>query len=132
MKIIGLGLATIALGLLVAGHSDSRSAAAGDPYPAGCTVAIAGAPGYLPRAELAVENRGAAQLRLRLAGHHGLPIADLGTLGRGERRHFAHVLSAGRNLLHAVTDHGETFRVVLVVANHGAATCQRRYLWQIG
>jgi hypothetical protein len=34
-------------------------------------------------------------------------------------------------MLHAVSERGAVARAVLTVANHGTATCKRRYLWRI-
>ena len=54
-----------------------------------------------------------------------------GTIGIGETRLFAHTLPAGRNLLQAAGERGAVVRAALTVANHGTATCKRRYLWRI-
>lgn len=133
MKVLKIGMLAAALGLGLAAAEDpsSRHISATSSYPPGCTAAINGAPGYLPRAGLALENRTGRTVRAWLEPRHGLPQVDLGTIGGGETRLLAHALPAGRNLLHATAAQGPPFRIVLPVANHGAGTCNRRYLWRI-
>ena len=70
-------------------------------------------------------------MRAWLEPRDGLKRAEFGTIGTGETRLLAHTLPAGRNLLQAADERGAVLRAVLTVANHGTATCKRRYLWRI-
>jgi hypothetical protein len=100
-------------------------------YPPGCMVAVAGAPGYLPRAGITIHNRRSRPVHAWLEPRNGLARLDLGNIGIGESLTFAHALPAGRNLLHARSEAGARIATVLYVANRGAGTCSRRYLWRI-
>ena len=133
MKVAGIGAAAavIGLGYAIVENPIPRYAAATTSYPPGCTIAIDGAPGYLPRAGIKIENALGHPVRAWLEPRNGLPRAEFGTIGSGETRLFAHTLPAGRNLLQAAGERGAVVRAALTVANHGTATCKRRYLWRI-
>jgi hypothetical protein len=126
--------AALAAGLIAAGVGSALAEARGEP-PAGCAVPVTVAPGYLPRAHLAVENRRAAALRVWVEARtgSGLPRTELGRLDPFERRVFPHALPAGRNVLAARAAEGEDaiLRHVLSVNNRGSETCARRYLWRV-
>jgi len=134
MKLVSIGaaVAAIGLGLAVADKPASRHTSGTSSYPPGCIVAIDAAPGYLPRASVTIENRSAGPVSAWLEARNGLPRIEFGLIGEGELRVLAHTLPAGRNLLQARAERGGArTRIVLNVANHGAATCNRRYVWRI-
>ena len=134
MKLASMGAAAAAIGLgfAVADKPASRYAGATTSYPPGCAVAINGAPGYLPRASVTIENRSAGSVSAWLEARNGQPRIEFGQIGEGELRVLAHTLPAGRNLLQARSERGGAqLRAVINVANHGAATCNRRYVWRI-
>jgi hypothetical protein len=134
MKLIAIGaaIAAIGIGLSVASDPASRQAGGTASFPPGCAVAVAGAPGYVPRAAVTIENRTAAPVEAWLEARGGFARVDFGVIGEGEIRVLAPVLPAGHNLLRAVPVRGGAVRrAVLNVANHGAATCKRRYVWRI-
>jgi len=137
MNTATIGALTAAFGLAfaVAGHSGSERPAAASEFPPGCAVAINGAIGLVPRAGLTVENRSSRPAVVFVVARGATPRIELGTIGPGERKLFAHTLPAGRNVLLGAAA-GETqpprrFREIVYVNNHGAATCRRRYLWRI-
>ena len=136
MKTVAVGIAVTAasVGFAIANRADSERARSSHEYPADCVIAVAVAPGYLPRAGLVVENRLDRPVRIWLEGRAGsrLKSADLGTIGAREQRMFAHVLPAGRNVLTGDDGSGRTQRQVLFISNHGSGTCGRRFLWRIG
>jgi len=129
-------LAAAGLAVAIASHADSRSAAArvSRVFPAACAVPVAVAPGFLPRAGLAVENRLDGPIRLWLEAREGsgLKRTDLGIVGAREQKVFANVLPAGRNVLNAEAPAGGHFHQLFHVSNHGSGTCSRQYLWRIG
>jgi hypothetical protein len=133
MKIAGIGaaVAAIGLGFAIAENPVSRYAAATASRPLGCAVVVEGAPGYLPRAGIAIENARRQPVQASLEPRSGLPRVVLGTFGAGEVRFVAHALPAGRNQLQAAGEEGAVARLVLDVANRGAETCRRRYAWRI-
>jgi hypothetical protein len=129
---IGAAVAAIGIGLSVANDPASQQAVGTTSFPPGCAIAVAGAPGFVPRAAVTIENRTAAPVEAWLEVRGGLARVDFGVIGEGEIRVLAPVLPAGRNLLRAVPARGGAVRrAVLNVANHGAATCKRRYVWRI-
>ncbi len=132
-----VGIAALAVGLsaAVANQAGSEVARLAAAPPAGCLVRAAVAPGYLPRAHLAVENRRAGSIRVWVEARVGLglPRTELGRLGPFETRVFAYALPAGRNFV-AADAAGEKvpkLRQVLHVSNRGPDTCTRRYLWRV-
>jgi hypothetical protein len=133
MKVAGIGAAAAAIGLgyAIAENPIARYASATTSYPPGCTVAIAGAPGYLPRAGIRIENGRGDPVHARLEQRNGLPPVEFGMIGAGEIRLFAYTLPAGRNRLRAAGERDAVSRAVLTVPNHGAGTCKRRYVWRI-
>ena len=137
MKIAIIGTLTAMFGLAfaVAGHSGSEPASTSAQFPPGCAVAINGAIGLVPRAGLMVENRASRPVAVSVEARGAVPRVEIGTIGSGERKLFAHTLPAGRNVLLGAAA-GETqpprpFREVVHVINHGAVTCRHRYLWRI-
>jgi hypothetical protein len=126
----GVAVAVVGVGLAIAGTSPSRHIGT-TSYPPGCTIAIDGAPGYLPRATVTIENRSASPVQAWLEPRMGVARVDFGQIGEGAVRPFGNVLPAGRNLLRASERGGRAHRIVLNVANHGAGTCKRRYVWRI-
>src|SRR5262249_43314261 len=129
---IGVAVAAVGIGLSVTDDREFRRVVATTSYPPGCAVAIEGAPGYLPRAGVTIENRSGGAVRAWLEARNGLARVELGEIGAGEVRVVAHALPAGRNLLHAGSERRErTVHAALAVANHGAATSPRRHLWRI-
>ena len=133
MKLASLGAITaaIALGVAIADRSGGPAPGMTTSYPPGCAVAVGGEGGLLPRAGVTIENRRAGPVHARIEPRHGLPRTDLGTIPGGESRWFAQALPAGRNMLDAAAGAGSAVRIVFHVANRGAGTCQRRYLWRI-
>jgi hypothetical protein len=131
---VGFALAVAGLGMTFAGRADSEKRIGGHDYAPGCLVAVAVAPGFLPRADLIVENRLVRPIRVRLEGRagSGLAAADLGAIGPQQQRIFTHALPAGRNVVIAEGEgSGGALRRVLFVNNHGAGTCSRRSMVRI-
>jgi hypothetical protein len=133
MKFLGIASTTAVIGLaaVVVDRPAAERVGGTSSHPPGCLVAVAGAPGYLPRAGLTIHNRRSRPVHAWLEPRNGLARRELGTIGIGESLTFAHALPAGRNLLHARPEAGAGIATVLYVANRGAGTCSRRYLWRI-
>jgi hypothetical protein len=133
MKLVSVDAvaAAIGLGLAIAENPMPPHASGTTSYPPGCTVTFNGTPSGLPRAGVTIENRMGRPVHAWIKGRPGLPPIDFGWIGADELRFLAHTLPAGRNLLYAAADNGAAAHVVLTVANRGAATCNRRYLWRI-
>lgn len=133
--VIGFAIGAIGLGLSIVSHPTPGVTALRQTYPADCVVTIAGAPGYLPRAAVAIENRSRQPIRVSLEGRDGmgLPSVELGQVRALELKVFPNALPAGRNIVTAAA--GEppkrTLRQVIYVNNHGAETCRRRYYWPV-
>jgi hypothetical protein len=124
----GLGLA-----LAVADHTGKEPANTAARFPADCAIDVNMVHKLLPRAGLRVENRTPRPVRVAVAARGALARTELGTVGARETRIFSHVLPAGRNVLVGSDDTqpARRFRGVVYVNNHGPATCEHRYLWQI-
>ena len=133
MNSLGLSALTLAIliGAAASGRSSSGEAIATSSYPPGCAVAVEGSGRSLPRASVTIENRRPVAVRVRLESRHGLPRTDLGIVAAGESMFVAQMIPAGRNLLQATDREGRITRTVMQVANRGAGTCRRRYLWRI-
>jgi hypothetical protein len=133
MKLASLGAvaAAVAFGAAIADRAGVPERGATTSYPPGCTVEVNGMSGSLPRAGVTIENRLGRPARAWLEPRYGLPRVDFGTIANGQSRWFAHALPAGRILLGASAGDGPVVRGVLQVANRGAGTCGRRYLWRI-
>ena len=125
--VMGIALAAAGLGAAFADRADDPGyPGRNSSLPAECIVAVAVAPGYLPRAGLTVENRRPHPIQVRLEGRgSGLDRVELGVVGAGEHRFFGHTLPAGRNVLTA--GEGQSRPQVITVVNRGAETCARRY-----
>jgi hypothetical protein len=133
MKLASLSALTaaIGLGLSIADRSGGPTPNMTTSYPPGCAVAVGGEDRLLPRAGLMIENRRASPVRAWIEPRYGLPRADLGIVAAGESMFVAQTIPAGRNLLQATDLEGRVTRTVMQVANRGAGTCRRRYLWRI-
>jgi len=133
MRLASLGVLTAAIGLgvSIADRSGGPTPGMTTSYPPGCAVAVGGEGRLLPRAGATIENRRAGPVRARIEPRYGLPRTDLGIVAAGESIFVAQMVPAGRNLLKATDREGRVTRSVLQVANRGAGTCRRRYLWRI-
>jgi hypothetical protein len=135
MKMARYGLVAALLSLWLAAAAGTRALQyeAIARYPDGCIVSVTVAPGYLPRAALVIENRRSETVYAWLEPRQGsgLERIDLGSLGAGERRSYAHLLPAGRNVLTARAGASGGLRQLFYVTNHGPGTCERRYVWPI-
>ncbi len=131
----GIALTVPVLGAALAARADSVHPQRNSRPPAECIVPVAVAPGYLPRANLRVENRRATAIEVWLEARtgSGLPRTELARLGPFESRAFAHALPAGRNVLAADVggEGAKLLHYVLIVHNRGPETCARHYLWRI-
>ena len=133
MKLASLGALTAAIGLAVsiAVRSVGPMPSMTTSYPPGCAVAVGEEGRILPRAGVTIENRRAGPLHAWIEPRYGLPRTDLGIVAARESNFVAQTIPAGRNLLHATDREGRVTRTVMQVANRGAGTCRRRYLWRI-
>jgi hypothetical protein len=133
--VIAFALGTVGLGISIARHPTTSLTAMTRTYPADCVVAIAGAPGYLPRAAVAIENKTRQPFRVSVEGRDGLGLrsVELGRVGAREQKVFPHALPAGRNIVTAAADEAplRTLRQIIYVNNHGPETCRRRYYWPV-
>ena len=91
--------AAFGLAFAVAGNSGSERPAAASEFPQGCAVAINGTIGLVPRAGLTIENRTSHPIVVFVEARGTVPRIELGSIGPGERKAFAHTLPAGRNVL---------------------------------
>lgn len=111
--------------------------AAPSPFPPGCAVAIGdgrnSSTWLLPRATLVAANYSLHRFTLR--GEAGVGIeptgADLGSLEPGEMRTFRHAVPVGRSIVLAQrTSDGTTYmRHAIYIWNHGAPSCERKFVW---
>jgi hypothetical protein len=111
--------------------------AAPRPFAPGCAVAIGDARNsatwFLPRSTLVAANHSLHRLALRIEARMGIEPtgAQLGSLEPGEMRTFRHAVPVGRSIVLAQrTDDGTTYmRQAIYIWNHGALSCERKFVW---